>query len=392
MDTKEQRRAATRACRAPMQSPGRPPVWRREHLCLFGDAIAQGVTSEDAAIVAGVSPAVGTRWFRDNGGMSPLSTGSRSNGYLAFTEREEIAILFAQDVTVRDIARRLGRSPLTISRELRRNVATRGGDYSYRAKAAQWHADRRAKRSKVAKLASKDALRHYVQERLAGTLTSPDGEAVRGPRARWNGRRHGIRQDRRWANAWSAEQISKRLSIDFPGDESMRISHEAIYQALYIQGRGALRRELVACLRTGRALRVRRARAATRAKTFVGPEIMISERPSEADDRSIPGHWEGDLIIGLDSSAIATLVERSTRFTMLIRLPRMEGHRDQPRAKNGPALAGHGAEAVRDANEVAAVAAALNGRPRKALGWRTPAEAFNEYLSSLLKSSVVRRL
>ena len=127
----------------------------------------------------------------------------------------------------------------------------------------------------------------------------------------WIGRRHGRRKDRRWAKAWSPEQISNRLRLDFPDDESMRISHEAIYQSLYVQGRGALRRELTACLRTGRALRVPRARSRGRGKSFVTDEIMISERPAEAEDRAVPGHWEGDLILGLGSSAIGTLVERS---------------------------------------------------------------------------------
>ena len=117
----------------------------------------------------------------------------------------------------------------------------------------------------------------------------------------------------------------------------MRISHEAICQALYVQGRGALRRERVACLRTGRALRVPRARTRGRGKKFVSPEIMISERPSEAEDRAVPGHWEGDLILGLGSSAIGTLVERTTRLTMLLHLPRMAGHGSPP-VKNGPAL------------------------------------------------------
>ena len=125
----------------------------------------------------------------------------------------------------------------------------------------------------------------------------------------------------------------------------MRISHEAIYQALFIQGRGALKRELVACLRTGRALRVPRARTKGRGKPFVTPEIMITERPADVAERAVPGHWEGDLIIGLNKSAIGTLVERTTRFTMLLHLPPMEGHGEQPRGKNGPPLAGHGAEA-----------------------------------------------
>ena len=129
----------------------------------------------------------------------------------------------------------------------------------------------------------------------------------------------------------------------------MRISHEAIYQALYVQGRGALRRELSACLRTGRALRVPRARTRQRGKSFITPEVMISQRPAEAADRAVPGHWEGDMIIGLNSSAIGTLVERTTRFTMLLHLPPMEGHAAGARVKNGPALAGRGAKAVRDA-------------------------------------------
>ena len=129
----------------------------------------------------------------------------------------------------------------------------------------------------------------------------------------------------------------------------MRISHEAIYQALYIQGRGALKRELSACLRSGRALRLPRERARNRGKSFLSDALMISDRPAEIDDRAVPGHWEGDLILGLGSSSIGTLVERTTRFTMLLHLPRMEGHGKAESVKNGPALAGHGAEAVRDA-------------------------------------------
>jgi hypothetical protein len=139
-----------------------------------------------------------------------------------------------------------------------------------------------------------EALRRYVQDRLAGQVARPDGTSVAGPDVRWIGRRHGRRQDRRWARAWSPEQIAGRLRLDYPDDESMRISHEAIYQALYIQGRGALRRELTACLRTGRALRVPRARVRSRGKTFLTPQVMISQRPAEAGDRAVPGHWEGD--------------------------------------------------------------------------------------------------
>ncbi len=217
--------------------------------------------------------------------MPPISLSPLSGRCLSFVEREEIAILRAQEHGAREIARRMGRAPSTISRELRRNASTRTYRLEYRATTAQWHAERRASRPKVCKLATNGALREYVQERLAGTITRPGGELVPGPDTRWIGRRHGRRQDRRWAKSWSPEQISNRLRIDFPDDESMRISHEAIYQALYVQGRGALKRELVTCLRTGRALRVPRARTQGRGKKFVTSEVMISERPADADDR-----------------------------------------------------------------------------------------------------------
>jgi IS30 family transposase len=271
------------------------------------------------------------------------------------------------------------------------------------------------------------------------------------------GRNKPHRGDRRWVTAWSPEQIANRLKVDFPDDESMRISHEAIYQALYVESRGARRRDLVACLRTGRALRVPRARSKRKAWAHVTPEVMISERPAEADDRAVPGHWEGDLIIGLERSAIGTLVERTTRFTMLVHLPREDGYGAIPRTKNGPPLAGYGAITMKNAlaatittlpgqllrsltwdrgkelsahaefkvetgipvyfadphspwqrptnentngllrqyfpkgtdlarwsaEEIEAVAIALNNRPRKTLGWKTPAEALNEQLLSL---------
>ncbi len=297
-----------------MRSPGRPTVGRREHRVQFWAAIARGLSSEDAAVTAGISPPVGTRWFRENGGMPPSCLVPLTGRYLSFAEREDIAIGHAQRFGVREIARRCGRSPSTISRELRRNAATRSGGCEYRATAAQWHADRKAKRPKVAKLATHDALRQYVQDRLAGVIAGAAGPKV----PRWTGRRQGPRQDRRWATSWSPEQIANRLVVDFPQDASMRVSHEAIYQALYVQGRGALRRELVACLRTGRALRVPRARTRGRGKSFVSADVMISERPADAEDRAVPGHWEGDLIVGLGSSAIGTLVERTTRFTMLL--------------------------------------------------------------------------
>jgi IS30 family transposase len=448
--------------RSPMKSPG-APSHRREVERLFWDEIARGLTSEDAAAAVGVSSAAGTRWFRQRGGMSPFGPAGLTGRYLSFAEREEIALLNAQGTGVRRIARELGRAPSTVSRELRRNAATRGGKLEYRASVAQWKADLLALRPKTAKLVANERLRDYVQERLAGTVQTLDGKVVPGPvTAAWKGRNKPHRQDRRWTNSWSPEQIAHRLRVDFPDDESMRISHEAIYQALYVESRGALKRELVACLRTGRALRVPRARARQRATGHVTPEVMISERPAEVADRAVPGHWEGDLIIGTDRSAIGTLVERSTRFTMLLHLPRMDGYGVEPRVKNGPALAGYGAEAMRDAittrittlpaqlrrsltwdrgkelaqhaqlkidtgvavyfadphspwqrgtnentngllrqyfpkgtdlsrwtaEEIEAVAATLNGRPRKTLGWKTPAEALDDQLLSLQQAGV----
>jgi Helix-turn-helix domain len=277
-------------------SPGRPQVSRREHRKCFWEAIARGVTSEEAGVVAGVSPAVGTRWFRDAGGMPPSKFEPATGRYLSFLKREEIAICGAYGYGVRVIARHLGRSPSAVSRELRRNAATRGGQLVYRAVTAQWHRDRRAARPKTARLAVNDQLWQYVQDRLGGTIRDPDGRPIPGPNVPWAGRRHGRRKDRRWGTAWSPEQISNRLRLDFPDDDSMRISREAIYQALYIKGRGGLRRELSACLRTGRALRVPQARTRDRGKKFITAEVMIGTRPAEADDRAVPGHWEGDLV------------------------------------------------------------------------------------------------
>jgi transposase, IS30 family len=360
------RRRSDRALRARMHSPGRPPVARRGDRQRFWSAIAKGLTTEDAGVTAGISPAVAARWFRQSGGMPSVNMAPLSGRYLSFLERGEIALLRASGSAVRAIARRVHRAPSTISRELRRNAATRSGNLEYRPLTAQWHADRRARRPKVARLAVNAALRQYVQDRLAGSVTRLDGTRLAGPDVRWIGRRHGRRQDRRWAASWSPEQIAHRLQLDFPDDPSMRISHEAIYQALFVQGRGALRRELTACLRTGRALRVPRARTRVRAKGFITDEVLIRERPAEADDRAIPGHWEGDLILGLDSSAIGTLVERTTRFTMLLHLPRMPEH-GRVRIKNGPALAGHGAEAVRDA--IAATITTLPEQLRRSLTW-----------------------
>ncbi|MFJ3310056.1 IS30 family transposase [Streptomyces sp. NPDC086549] len=395
--------------------------------------------------------------------MPPISLAEPSGRYLTFEEREEIAILRATSKGVREIARALGRAPGTISRELRRNAATRGGKQEYRATVAQWKAQQAAKRPKSAKLLGNDRLRQYVQERLSGNVHRPDGTVVAGPQTPpWKGLNKPHRQDRRWATAWSPEQISYRLKADFPEDESMRISHEAIYQSLFIEGRGALKRELVACLRTGRALREPRSRSRNKPQGHVTADVVLSERPAEAADRAVPGHWEGDLIIGTGRSAIGTLVERSSRSTLLVHLPRMEGWSEVPPVKNGPPLGGYGAVAMNtaltesmtklpeqlrktltwdrgkelsghaqfaletgtkvffadphspwqrptnentngllrqyfpkgtdlsrwSAEDLEAVALAINNRPRKILGWKTPAEVFEEQLRSLQQPGV----
>jgi IS30 family transposase len=349
MATMRERQREVQIYRGHIPSPGRPSIAWREDRVKFWTAVACGLKSDEAGVEAGVSSPVAYRWFRHAGGVNPCLPPTVSGRYLSFSEREDIAIWRAQKLGVREIARRLNRSPSTISRELRRNASTRTFRLEYKASTAQWHAERRARRPKVAKMAKNEPLRDYVQERLSGVKRKPDGRLVGPPGPKWNGKGKPHRADRRWVKAWSPEQISKRLKVDFPDDESMRISHEAIYQALYVQGRGALKRELVACLRTGRALRVPRSRSQQKAWGHVTPEVMISERPAEADDRAVPGHWEGDLIIGLERSAIGTLVERTTRFTMLIHLPREEGYRHKHTPKNGPALAGYGAVTMKEA-------------------------------------------
>lgn len=391
--------------------------------------------------------------------MPPLSLAEPTGRYLSFSERDELALLKARGLGVREMARELGRDPSTISRELRRNAATRGHTVEYRATVAQWKAQTAARRPKPAKLATNPQLREYVQTRLSGQLQRPDGTVAAGPATIWKGLNKPHRADRRWATAWSPEQISRRLVIDFPDDEAMRISHEAIYQALYIQGRGALKRELVACLRTGRALRKPRERARNRPQGHVTADVVLSERPAEVEDRTVPGHWEGDLIIGLKRSAIGTVVERSSRYTLLVHLPRLEGYGTIPPVKNGPALGGYGAIAMKDAltstmttmpaellrsltwdrgkelsahaqfkvdtgiavyfadpqspwqrgtnentngqyfpngtdlsrwslDDLLAVQAAINSRPRKVLHWKTPAEVLDEQLRSLSQAGV----
>jgi len=278
----------------------------------------------------------------------------------------------------------------------------------YRAIPAQGKADARARRPKVAKLVAHPPLRDYVQDKLE------------------------------CRERWSPEQIARRLPMDFPDDERMRVSHETIYQSIYVQGRGALRRELATCLRTGRALRKPQRRAGER-RTRIKDMVTISERPAEVEDRAVPGHWEGDLVIGKNgNSAIGTLVERSSRFVMLLHLTDQKAetvreaiaaqiltlpealrrtltwdrgielaqhsqlridtdievyfcdpHSPWQRGTNentngllrqyypkGTDLSAHGPQ------DLAEVADALNGRPRKTLSFHTPAEAFTQLLSA----------
>ena len=385
-----------------MVKNGRPAAPRALQ-AQFWEGIRSGMGIVEAGRAAGAGREIAFRWFKKAGGVK--SNGPRPAGgrYLAAREREEIAVGLAAGEPVRAIAARLGRAPSTVSREIRRNSR---GRRHYRALAAQGQAQWRAARPKTAKLAGNAVLRAWVQEKLE--------------------------------QRWSPEQISVMLKREFPGDAEMRVSHETIYQAIYVQGRGALRRELAACLRTGRALRKPRRKEGERRGKIPGM-VMISERPAEAGDRAVPGHWEGDLIIGAaNRSAIGTLVERSTRFVMLLHLPggygpervaaamtqAMGGLPDAIRRSltwdQGKEMAGHAQIAVaadldiyfcdphspwqRGSNEntngllrqyfpkgtdlaahsrghLQAVAGELNSRPRKTLGWKTPAQALDEVLA-----------
>jgi IS30 family transposase len=365
----------------------------------FWELVRSGLSPREAGLALGARRG-GERWFAAAGGVKANGPGPVSGRYLSLAEREEIAVGLARGESYREIGARIGRAASTVSREVARN----GPRERYRGLRAQALAERRARRPKAAKLAGNEVLRARVQAKLA--------------------------------RRWSPEQVSAWLKAEFAGDPEMQVSHETIYQAIYVQGRGALRRELAACLRTGRALRrPRRATADRRGK--IPGMVMISERPAEAADRAVPGHWEGDLILGSRGSAIGTLVERSTRFVLLLHLPGGHGA-DQVAAAmtaamgtlpaqlrrsltwdQGPEMAGHARIAVatgleiyfcdphspwqRGSNEntngllrqyfpkgtslaghspgqLAAVADELNGRPRKTLGWKTPAEALAEIL------------
>jgi IS30 family transposase len=367
----------------------------------FWAGVRAGLPVREAGVAAGASRGA-VRWFEAAGGVMANGPGPVTGRYLSLAEREEIALGLARGESYRQIGARLGRPASTISREVARNRGGRG----YRAVAAQAATEMRAQRPKTAKLAGNRRLRGWVADRLA--------------------------------ERWSPEQISVMLERQFPGEPEMRVSHETIYQSLYVQGRGALRRELAVCLRTGRALRKPR-RTADKRRGRIKDMVMISERPAEAADRAVPGHWEGDLIMGAgNKSAIGTVVERTTRFVLLLHLP--AGHEAPQVAEamtvamktlpaavrrsltwdQGSEMAGHAQIAVaadldiyfcdphspwqRGTNEntngllrqyfpkgtdlsvhggdrLEEVAAELNARPRKTLGWRTPAQALQEVLA-----------
>jgi transposase, IS30 family len=380
---------------------GRLPVPRAARV-VFWDGVRAGLGLQEAGAAAGVVRA-GEDWFRAAGGVKGNGpAGAVSGRFLSLAEREEIAVGLAAGLSMRRIAVGLGRPVSTVSREVARN----GSRLGYRAVPAQAQAEFRAARPKTAKLAGNGQLRAWVAARLE--------------------------------ERWSPEQISVMLRAQFPDDPEMWVSHETIYQSVYVQGRGALRRELASCLRTGRALRKPRRKQGER-RGRIKDMVLISERPAEVEDRAVPGHWEGDLIIGSRSSAIGTLVERSTRFVLLLHLPHGHGADAVAAAMTeamgtlpaalrrsltwdqGREMAGHAQISLatdlaiyfcdphspwqRGSNEntngllrqyfpkgtnlaahsrehLDAVAAQLNARPRKTLGWKTPAQALDEALAA----------
>jgi IS30 family transposase len=283
----------------------------------FWEGVRAGLSTAEASVVAGVAESAGRRWFQDAGGVIGNGAVSGSGRYLSFEEREEIMLRHDRGESNRSIAVVLGRDPSTIGREITRNSCVRRG---YRSGRAEQKALERGRRPKPVKLVANGRLRRVVQRKLT--------------------------------RKWSPRQIALWLPRRFPDDESMRVSHETIYQALFVQARGGLRKELTACLRTGRTLRKPRVRAQQQERRGRIPGMVnISERPAEADDRAVPGHWEGDLIIGKNgASAIGTLVERATRYCLLLHLP-----------------AGHDAATVRDA--LIDTIATLPTHLRKSLTW-----------------------
>ena len=317
---------------------GRQPVLRGDR-CRFWCSIRAGLTVEEASACLGIDGGTGRRWFSKAGGVVPAVSlvepvKSRT---LNIAEREKILAGINQGLSIRAIAASLGRAPSTVSRELARNLRqkyfrppSRRGPrplaWNYSPHLSQYRAETSAARPKVAKLAERPRLRQEVQDRLE--------------------------------EEHSPEQIAARLRADFPDEPEMWVSHETIYQSLYVQGRGALRRDLAVRLRTGRALRKPRRKTAERRGRIPGM-VNISERPPEVEDRAVPGHWEGDLIVGKNSgSAIGTLVERTTGFVMLLHLPD-----------------NHGADAVQEA-----MVAAMSQLPavlKKTLTWDQGSEMSN---------------
>jgi|SRR5690348_7560169 len=284
-----------------------PPHAGREVVRQFWSLIREGALRDQAAIQLGYDRKTGQKWFSQAGGVVPdYVTAKPSGRYLSLEQREEIFAGVERGDSMRRIARSLSRAPSTIQRELRRNMKHQlyrarhsrphgspvRTPWNYRPSHAQARAERMARRPKLAKLKSNESLREVVQAKLRSRL--------------------------------SPEQIAAHLKRQFPEQPEMWVSHETIYQSIYVQGRGALRRELAICLRSGRALR-RPHRKADERRGRIPGMVSISERPAEVEDRAVPGHWEGDLLMGKNGkSAIGTLVERKTRFLMLLHLPR--GH------------------------------------------------------------------
>ena len=274
---------------------------KREEKRRFWDGVRAGKSRTEAAVAAGVWEQTARRWFAQAGGVIPPNVPeSSSHRSLSMSEREEIFAGVERGDSISRIAKLLGRAPSTVLRELRRNMRhqlyrsrspfsqRRTRPWNYRPSVAQERATRLASRPRTAKLAKNPVLRELVQAKLMKKL--------------------------------SPEQISRQLRKQFPDDAEMQVSHETIYQSIYVQGRGALRRELAICLRTGRALR-RPHRKSQERRGRIPNMINISERPAEVEDRAVPGHWEGDLIIGKQGrSAIGTLVERKTRYLILLHL------------------------------------------------------------------------
>ena len=357
--------------------------------------VRAGETHLTAALAIGCSAKSVQRLLRKTGGLKSRAT-ARSALRLSLEEREEISRGLLAGDSCRVIATRLNRSPSTVSRD----VAANGARLKYRAWRADGTAYRRARRPKTPKMVACSRLRTEVERGLA--------------------------------RRWSPQQIAARLVRDHPNDPEMRVSHETIYQSLFVQGRGALRQELTRCLRSGRAQRRPHGRVPGMGQ--LKDMVLISDRPAEIEDRAVPGHWEGDLILGKQSrSAIGTLVERQTRFVMLVNLERgrlavdvkdalidavraLPAHlrlsltwdQGKEMGEHVPFTVATGVQVYfcdprspwqRATNEnsngllrqyfpkgtdlsgytqtqLNAVAAELNGRPRQTLGWQTPSEAF----------------